>query len=262
MTTLLVSSMSLPAAPPLADAAARRGWKTISLDRPIPRLGNRDRLIFYGSTLVAMDVATRFELALLEPPLDLLARLPPSLLMRTVEYSRWDQFHTLQQAVFIKPADPLDKVFDAGVYRERSQIRTIRPIPPDTPILLSQTVEWLTEYRCFVLDRDVVAWSPYLSFGRPLHHHNLTIPRIPPPQSVLDVCRRLFASIDLPPAFVVDVGLIEDCGWAIVEFNPAWCSGLLSADPDKVLDVLARSCGQERHVSDRKWIVTRSRHNS
>lgn len=209
MTTLLVSSMSLPAAPPLAEAAARRGWKTLSLDRPVGRIDERDRLIFYGSTLVAMDVARRFELALLEPPLDLLARLLPSLLMRTVEYSRWDQFHSLPQAVFIKPSDPLDKVFDAGVYRERSQIRTIKPIPPETPILLSQTVDWLTEYRCFVIDHEVVAWSPYLSFGRPLNHHSQTIPHSPPPPPVLDLCRRLFASIDLPPAFVVDVGLLK-----------------------------------------------------
>lgn len=134
------------------------------------------------------------------------------------------------------------------------------PIPPETPILLSQTVEWLTEYRCFVLDHEVVAWSPYLSFGRPLHHRIQTIPHSPPPETVLAVCRRLFASIDLPPAFVVDVGLIEDRGWAIIEFNPAWCSGLLSADPDKVLGVLARSCRQQRHVSkdDRKWMVTRA----
>ena len=44
------------------------------------------------------------------------------------------------------------------------------------------------------------------------------------------------------PAFVVDVGLVEGRGWAVVEFNPAWCSGLLGADPAAVLGVLERAC--------------------
>src|SRR5262245_38856761 len=45
------------------------------------------------------------------------------------------------------------------------------------------------------------------------------------------MCGRLLAerTVALPPAFVVDVGLIEGRGWAVVEFNPAWCSGLLGA---------------------------------
>jgi hypothetical protein len=46
----------------------------------------------------------------------------------------------------------------------------------------------------------------------------------------------------LPPAFVVDVGLVADRGWAIVEFNPAWCSGLLVADLAAVLGVQKSAC--------------------
>ena len=65
----------------------------------------------------------------------------------------------------------------------------------------------------------------------------------------------------LPPAFVVDVGLVEGRGWAVVEFNPAWCSGLLGTDPTAVLSVLKRSCrnvdGLE--AADAAWVVTRRR---
>jgi hypothetical protein len=59
---------------------------------------------------------------------------------------------------------------------------------------------------------------------------------------VLSLCADLAANCDLPCALVIDVGLIEDRGWAVVEFNAAWCSGILSADPDRVLDVLSRAC--------------------
>jgi hypothetical protein len=57
----------------------------------------------------------------------------------------------------------------------------------------------------------------------------------------------------------MDVGLIEDRGWAVVEFNPAWCSGLLGADPRRVLAVLRRACPNESVVTetDRRWVVER-----
>ncbi len=46
---------------------------------------------------------------------------------------------------------------------------------------------------------------------------------------------------ELPPAFVVDVGQIDDRGWAVVEFNPVWSAGLLNADVRAVLPALQRA---------------------
>jgi hypothetical protein len=37
---------------------------------------------------------------------------------------------------------------------------------------------------------------------------------------------------------VLDVGRIEDRGWAVVEFNPVWSAGLLNADSRAVLPAL------------------------
>ena len=31
----------------------------------------------------------------------------------------------------------------------------------------SEPVEWSAEYRCFIKEGEVAAWSPYISFGRP-----------------------------------------------------------------------------------------------
>jgi hypothetical protein len=58
----------------------------------------------------------------------------------------------------------------------------------------------------------------------------------------------------------MDVGLIDDRGWAIVEFNPVWCSGLLGADPSKVLPLLERACRDSLQLSemDRPWIIKRA----
>ena len=46
------------------------------------------------------------------------------------------------------------------------------------------------------------------------------------------------ARVDLPRATVIDVGTIAGRGWAVVEQNAAWGSGLYGCDPEQVLEVL------------------------
>ena len=126
--TLLLSSMALPARRAARRRTRRRrGWGVTSLDRNAAPPPQETEIVFYGSTLEAVRVAERFDLALLEPPLDLLTRLPPSLLLRRVGYGRWGDVEEFSHPVFLKPADPLAKVFDAGVYRGRGQIRSPAP---------------------------------------------------------------------------------------------------------------------------------------
>jgi hypothetical protein len=125
---------------------------------------------------------------------------------------------------------------------------------------VADPVEWLAEFRCFVLEGRVVASSPYLSFGKPFWRAwGQGGEKAVPSGDALAVCGRLLVirSPALPPAFVVDVGLIDGCGWAVVEFNPAWCSGMLGADPAKVLGVLERACQDADSIDaiDAPWVV-------
>lgn len=262
MPTLLLSSGTLPAAPALSRAARRAGWTLRHYDDPDPA-APAGRMVYYGGTDLALQAAARFRLALLEPPLDLLANLPASLLLREVRYARFQDLSRLRRPAFVKPADPLHKSFDAGTYAEARDIRAPRGIAPNTPVLIAEPVEWLAEYRCFVREGIVVASSPYLSFGRPAwrpHGQGGELAR--PSSDALAVCGRLLAqrAPALPSAFVVDVGLIEGRGWAVVEFNPAWCSGLLGADPAPVLEVLERACQRADDLTpgDAAWVADRA----
>ena len=45
----------------------------------------------------------------------------------------------------------------------------------------------------------------------------------------------------MPPAFVLDVGVVAGRGWGIVGANPAWASDIYGRDPSGVLPVLRRS---------------------
>jgi hypothetical protein len=262
MPTLVLSTWSLPAARSLADAARGAGWAAYAFDED-PNLKARGRVVFYGGTDLALAVASRFHLALLEPHFDLLAKLPVEFRRRAVEYARFADLDRLKAASFVKPAVALNKAFDAGIYTTARDIRAPKGVDAQTPVLLAEPVEWSAEYRCFIKEGELAAWSPYLSFGRPVWKpYGQGALQAETPVNLSSFCKRLFAQsgVLFPPAFVMDVGLIDDRGWAVVEFNPAWCSGVLGADPRNVLVVLDRACQDERRVSsaDRRWVRERT----
>jgi hypothetical protein len=262
MPTLVLSTWSLPASKALAEAARQAGWRAFAFDES-PDLKPRGKIVFYGGTDKAQAIATHFHLALLEPPFDLLAKLPLEFRRRAVECGRFSDLGRLKAPTFVKPADALNKSFDPGIYASAPDIRTPKGVDADSPVLVAEPVEWSAEYRCFIREGEVAAWSPYISFGRPVWKpFGPGTLAVQAPASVLSFCERLFSrsGVAFPPAFVMDVGVIDDRGWAVVEFNPAWCSGVLGADPRRVLAVLERSCQDERRLStaDQRWLLERS----
>jgi hypothetical protein len=260
MPTLVVASRSVAYDRTLSEAARAAGWSVLTCQAD--RFPSRaDEPVVYVTTELALETARALNLALLEPPLDLLARVPDRFLRRVVEPATFGDLERLQAPTFVKPADPLDKWFDAGVYSDLRDIRTKGRVSPESPVLLSEPVEWAAELRYFVLEGRVVAGSPYLAFGRP--NWSLFAVRKQPavPTQGLPVVEALVAAMgdQLPPAFVVDVGVIENSGWAVVEFNPVWCAGLLGADPRAVLPVLRRATRTREALrpGEERWLVDR-----
>lgn len=269
MPTLIVASRAfvcqVGSAPPatfayeqrLIAAAEGAGWSVLAGDvDPLP-----DRVpepAVYVTTDRAVATAEALDLALLEPPFDLLARLPERFVRRQVEAATFGDLDRLQGRTFVKPADPLDKWFDAGVYSDVRDIRTRGRSRSGAPVLLSEPVEWSVELRYFVLYGKAVAGSPYLSYGRPAWRWHANQPSAVPVAGlavVEGVCAAM--ANDLPPAFVLDVGRIDDRGWAVVEFNPVWSAGLLNADPRAILPALRRATRDRKALTaeDARWVV-------
>jgi hypothetical protein len=237
----------------LAAAATRAGWSVVCPAPTDPPPADPD-LALYVTTDAAVATARALDLALLEPPFDLLTRLPDRLRLRPTEAATFADLARLREPTFVKPADPLDKWFDAGVYRDVRDIRTKGVQRPDAPVLVAGAVSWAAELRYWVLEGTVVAGSPYLSFGRP----NWSVGCSPgAPRAGLRTVEAAVAALgrDLPPAVVIDVGVGEERGWAVVEFNPVWCAGLLGADPAAVLPALRRATRRKAELADadRRW---------
>ena len=179
--------------------------------------------------------------------------MPERFVRRRVEAATFGDLDRLQGRTFVKPADPLDKWFDAGLYSDVRDIRTCGRERPSAPVLLSEPVEWSVEFRYFVLHGKAIAGSPYIAYGRSAW----TGKDAAMPTAGLPVVEGVCAAMadELPPAFVIDVGRIDERGWAVVEFNPVWSAGLLNADSRAVLPALLRATRARAELSaeDRRW---------
>ncbi len=211
----------------------------------------------YGEPLFVALVAQSLNLALIEPPFSWLTELPHQFVKRTVELTTLEEARKLKKRIFAKPAD--DKCFPAKVYNSGAEIQASALLPKNSPVILSDEVTWEFEYRCFVLDRQVVCSSLYS------RHGELVADAFVEADSIVEQRAEFLASflncenVALPPAVVVDIGMIEGRGWAVVEANPAFGAGIYRCDPAKVLPVLARSLMAISQLSaaDQAWVIHR-----
>lgn len=239
MPTLLLSDRPHRDNQLLWRAAIHLGWRVERIRgwRP-PETVVEPPLVPYVEGLLMDYLKQEYGFEGGEPPSDWLCRLPWEYRRRAIRLTTLDQELPLVEPVFLKP--PNDKSFPARVYGPGSEP------PPDVPrgidVLAAEPVAWEAEYRCFVLESQVVALSPYLRQGELAESSDF----FAPPQEI-DAARAFAESlladarVQTPAAVVLDVGSIQGRGWAAVELNAPWGSGIYGCDPTAVLNVLLRS---------------------
>jgi hypothetical protein len=260
MPTLVLPPRFTPDTIAVGNAAQAVGWPVERLPRwRLPDGWRSEDVALYGEPLFAAVVADQLGLVLLEPPFDWLTTLAEKYRKRDVRFATLGEARQLVQAAFVKPAD--DKCFLAGVFPSGAQLPSEDILPGATPVLIAEPVRWEVEFRCFVLEREVVTLSPYLRNGElaqsPEGHWE---------DERTEVAREFAqgvlsdGSVSLPPAVVIDVGIIEGRGWAVIEANAAWGSGIYGCDPAAVLRVVRRACLPRGQVptSDGRWVVERA----
>jgi hypothetical protein len=229
----------------LMQAAQQRGWEARRLPNYRPGEELRDkRIVLYGEPLFGMIVASKLGYALLEPTYDWLTTLPTHYVQRHIQHTTLGAARHLKFPLFVKNADGL-KGFDARVYATAADLPSPEFYSEDYPVLVSEPVHWQVEYRCFVLERQVQTLSVYLRDGQLARAADGNWQQSPAELAQAHAfCQACVADSDvkLPPALVVDVGQIEGRGWAVIEANPVYGSGIYGCDPQAVLDVLTRAC--------------------
>ena len=236
MPTLILTPRFTEDAQALWRAANRLGWNVERLRSwEVPaQLRQVPEPVLYLEALFGQTLAEQFGLRLLEPELDWLPGLPAEYRQRRVMLTTLGACRELVEPAFIKP--PNDKSFPAKVY---TGAELPQGYDEDAPVLVAEVVEWETEFRCFILDRQLQTISIYLRSGALQRDLEFAATDVELAAAESFISKILADDrIQLPRAAVVDVGVIARRGWAVVEQNAAWGSGIYGCDPVRVLEVL------------------------
>ncbi len=226
------------------STAIRRGWdvhRAIRFQAPDPL---PERRFCYGEISFCDIMADRAKLGLLDPPDDWLARLPRELLQREVLFIYAKDIPIyLRGRAFVKPAN--DKVFEKGVYESGRDV-PLKYVDPMCPCYVSDVVAFEVEYRFWFLDGVQRGGDYYRMIG------DRNEAEMMEQASEFAATVMLAHGHELPSAIVLDVGLIEGHGWAVVEVNQCHASGIYGdTSVDGVLACCERSAGPVEAVSDR-----------
>lgn len=163
-----------------------------------------------------------------------------SFLEREVRLAALDE---IRGRCFIKPM--VTKIFTGFVFDEscaladlddhdREQLEVMSSLSSQTMVWVSDAVQWLNEYRYYILEGRIVGEARYDDAD-----DELTAPN----RSVVDEMVRMFASSNQGPvAFSLDVGVMSNGKTALIECNDAWALGYYKGtiSPKHYLEMLWR----------------------
>jgi hypothetical protein len=236
MPTLILSPRYSDDSIKLRRAAISLGWDVMRLaDWRCPEDFEPEEPVLFAEPLFNEAVAEQLGLILIVPPEDFLIRLPDEFVGRRVELMTTAEARMLPGPSFLKP--PNCKTFPAKVYSSGAELPEMSG---EDPVLTSDPVEWLAEFRFFVRDRKVHAWSPYWLDGALARNGDHWIVEPDMAAATRGLMDRLLADprMELPAALVIDAGIIRGVGPAVVEANEASGAGFYGCDPRGVLEVL------------------------
>jgi hypothetical protein len=227
--SLLVPEKADPERDAVAAAWEGAGGTVVRLGRfwdppPIDRASAR----VYGNDTFCLVLAEKLSLRLVSPSDRLLASVPDELLHRRVKVVALGTLGATDFPAFVKSVVP--KQFKSAVYDSAEALRAeTHGLAPDTEVIVSEIVRFVAEARGFALDGAVKACAIYEGFGSR--------------DDAARAATRVLATVELPRTCVVDVGLLEDGRWALVECNASWGAGLNGCEAADVIACIAAASG-------------------
>lgn len=258
MKILLLDSYDDLSSTALEKVALKAGWNVKQIPLCVMRtvlvgLERRGKIkdpVIYGRSNFCHAAAHYLSLSLLEPTFEWLAGISKDYRLRDVICCSLSEVKNNSQKAFIKTIDNSD--FAAKVYENgASELSSLWSNPL---ILMSEPVEWNTEFRFFVLDGEIQSFSLYARNRFLIRGADSHLPSAQESQEALNFCRRVVSDLagSLPSSVVIDVGEIVDRGWAVVDANPSFSSKIYGCDASNVLPVIERAFARESKTDNEK----------
>lgn len=198
-----------------------RFWEPPSLDAT--------RVRVYGADAFCQVLAQKLSLTLVTPSDDLLLRLPPSVIKRSIHAATVADIESIAFPSFVKSYIP--KLIRSRVYASVADLSgELKGLEPTTQLLVSEIVELTAEARSWVLDGEVLSIACYEGDADLASARTLATETAP-------------ATL-VPSSCVIDVGLTRDRGWIVIEANAAWGAGLNGCDALAAARCIARASGR------------------
>lgn len=178
----------------------------------------------YGNETFCLVLQEKLDLILVTPPDDLPLSAPPDLLRRAITKRTLGDTSVLRYPIFVKSLIP--KLIPSRVYCGAVELCDASAgLDSATELLVSEPVTIMAEARAFVLRGAILDLALYEGSG------DL--------DSARACVQQLVERMSLPDAVVVDVGVLDDGRWVLVEFNAAWGAGLNGCRAELVLPAIA-----------------------
>lgn len=203
----------------------------------VPEEFRADVIAVYGEDIYSEIVAEQCNLTLTKPDDNWLAGISEKFTKRKISYTQLKNV-VHKENIFIKCSD--FKSFKAGVFDKVTDIKGFDSLDLNSTVFTSEVVEWELEVRCFVLNNEIKTHSTYWRNNS----FNTNLLSETERNDMFEFFKSFIKqySSTLPNAIVLDFGIIKEKGWALIEANPAWCSGLYACDAEKALEVIVESC--------------------
>jgi len=240
MTTLILGGMTIEDPQILKKAAELRGWKVVEIQGSPSTFTDGFKAIkdpvIYAAPGLAERMAAALNVDLITVQETWLSNLPFQFTRRDIQLSVSTKhtYESLTYPKFIKPCTY--KKFPAKVYNDDRQAKAAcRDALYYGPIYIQEPVEWEVEYRCFISNNKLQTLAPY--------KRNMKTDKYTIYQEEVDNCYYIVQQMAeencLPVTGTLDIGFIKNRGWAVVELNGAYGSGIYKlTNVNKVLDVL------------------------
>jgi hypothetical protein len=141
--------------------------------------------------------------------------------------------------VFAKPKQL--KRFTGRVFEHPDDRRFLNGLSATAELWCSEVVNWRSEWRVFVVDREVVGIRHYT--GEPWTTLDRTV--------VTDCVERLAQTDDAPAGYAVDLGVLSDSTTALIERNDGFSVGAYGLETPLYAQMLMARWQQLLHLAGR-----------
>jgi hypothetical protein len=193
--------------------------------------------IVYGEAMFCEVIAQQLNWKLYSNSQDWLTKLPHKYVNRKISLTTMGAARKEQNKMFIKPADDI-KSFEAKVYMSGADLHPSNVLN-DIPVLISEEMNFTSEYRCFVKNRKVVSVCcyKYLNEANKKEHYQFNNDLVI--AFVNDLLRD--DAVACAPGAVIDVGKFKKEEFAVIEANPAYASGVYGCEIIGALEAIIES---------------------